>query len=74
MSKTITCREMGGTCDEGFSADTLKEINDMDHAHVTAATDDEHKALMEKMKAITPEELAEWNTKMEAVFAEKADD
>ena len=73
MSKTITCREMGGTCDEGFSGESLKEISDQGYAHVQGAADDEHKALFEKMQASTPEEMAAWNTKMEAVFAEKPD-
>ena len=65
---------MGGTCDESFSGDSLKEINDKGYAHVQNATDEEHVKLFEGMKAITPEELTAWNTKMEAVYSEKADD
>ena len=38
MSKTFTCRELGGVCEEKFSGDTLMEIVQKAMPHISDET------------------------------------
>lgn len=74
MSKTLTCREMGGPCDEPLSGNDLKEISDKGSAHVQNAADDEHKKTLETMQTWTPEEISAWAKKTQELLDSKQED
>lgn len=46
--KKITCREMGGPCDDVFEGETAMEIGKQIEAHV-GASDGEHMAVVREM-------------------------
>jgi len=63
--KKMSCRDMGGDCDVVIEADTPEEMMEKGkkHVHDMAEKGDEtHKGLVEKMKAMTPENLKEWES------------
>ena len=64
IMKSMTCRQLGGACDEVFSAETFEEIAELSKQHGRAmfqAQDAPHLAAMEKMKEMkSPEAMQNW--------------
>lgn len=55
MMKTMTCKQMGGACDEKFSAETFEEMAELSKAHgmeMFQKQDAAHLAIMSEMKTI----------------------
>lgn len=53
--KTMTCKQMGGACDETFSAETFEEMAALSKAHgmeMFQKQDAAHLAIMGEMKSI----------------------
>ena len=72
MSKTFTCRELGGTCDEKFSGDTFMEVIQKGMLHMTS--DEAHTASIMSMEARTGENKTAWMTRMQTEFDSKSED
>lgn len=69
--KKMTCSAMGGTCDMEITGETADELmkNGKQHVHDQAdAGDEAHKGVVEKMKALSPEEHGKWAEDMKAKF------
>lgn len=67
--KTMTCKQMGGACDETFSAETFEEMAELSKAHGMAMfqqQDAAHLAIMSEMKTLMEKPGA-----MEEYMAEK---
>jgi len=53
--KTMTCKQMGGACDETFSAETFEEMANLSKTHgmeMFQKQDAAHLAIMNEMKSI----------------------
>lgn len=53
--KTMTCKQMGGACDETFSAETFEEMANLSKAHgmeMFQKQDAAHLAIMGEMKTL----------------------
>lgn len=72
MSKTFTCRELGGVCDEKFSGDTFMEVMQNGMPHM--GSDDAHKASVIGMEKRTGENEERWMERMRREFDAKPDD
>lgn len=78
--KTMTCRELGGPCDEAFQGETSEEIMNAGAAHLMEMAakdaDEGHKEAAKMMEdaRTNPEAAKEWGNKFEADFAAKAED
>ncbi len=72
IMKSMTCRQLGGACDEVFSAETFEEIAELSKQHGRAmfqAQDAPHLAAMEKMKEMkSPEAMQDWFMARKAEF------
>jgi len=66
MSKTFTCRELGGICDEAFSGDTLMEIIEKGSRHMMS--DEAHKTAIMNMEKETGENQEQWMARMQSKF------
>lgn len=69
--KTLTCRDLGGACDENIAGATFEEIGQKCRAHVMEAVkrgDAAHKAAMNKMMSATPSEQAAMMVKYRKKF------
>lgn len=67
--KTMTCKQMGGACDETFSAETFEEMAELSKAHgmeMFQKQDAAHLAIMNEMKSVMEKEGG-----MEEYIAEK---
>jgi len=64
--KTITCREMGGMCDEPITAATKDEMLAKGMAHLEAA----HPEMAETVKTMPKEDpmMVEWAAKFDATW------
>jgi hypothetical protein len=63
--KTMTCNQLGGACDEEFTAETFDEMAELSRAHgqkMGEAGDAAHLEAMEKMKGLMkdPEAMQKW--------------
>lgn len=63
--KTMTCKQLGGACDEKFSAETFDEIAELSKKHgmeMFQKNDEAHLEAMNKMKKIMddPEAMKNW--------------
>jgi hypothetical protein len=56
MKTTMTCRQMGGTCDATITAGTSAEVARKMTAHVLET----HPEVANRMKNMTPEEHRRW--------------
>ncbi len=56
LMKTMTCAQMGGTCDTAMTAATEAEMVEMGMAHIATA----HPDMAEKVAAMTQEEKDAW--------------
>ena len=67
--KTMTCKQMGGACDETFSAETFEEMAELSKKHgmeMFQKGDEAHLKIMGEMK-----EVMQKPGGMEAYMAEK---
>ncbi len=63
--KTMTCKQLGGACDEIFRAESFEEIAEMSKQHgmeMFQKKDEAHLSAMNKMQALmkAPEEMEKW--------------
>ena len=63
--KTMTCKQLGGVCDQEFSADTFDEIAEMSKKHgmeMFQQSDEAHLKAMNKMRALMsdPGSMGKW--------------
>ncbi len=71
--KTITCRAVGGPCDEAISANTAEEMMENSMAHVQGADDEAHKAASAEMAGMSDEQKAGWAENVKEQFANAPD-
>ena len=71
--KKLTCKDLGGACDESIAGATFEEIGQKCRAHVMEAVkrgDPAHKAAVNKMMSASPSEqaamMAEYKKKFDA--------
>jgi hypothetical protein len=71
--KSLTCKDLGGACDESIVGATFEEIGQKCRAHVMEAVkrgDAAHKAAVNKMMSASPSEqasmMAEYKKKFDA--------
>jgi predicted small metal-binding protein len=64
--KTLTCAQMGGTCDAGISAETKEEMMEKGMAHL----DEAHPEMAADVKAMPSDapEMVEWREKFDAAW------
>lgn len=72
MTKTFTCRELGGVCEETFSGETFMEIMQKGAPHMMS--DDAHKASIMDMEKRTGETKEQWIERMQREFDAKPED
>lgn len=62
--KSMTCKEMGGSCDEVIHGSTAEEMsmNGMKHVEMT------HPEMATQIKAMTAEETAAWMAEFQPKF------
>lgn len=63
--KTMTCRQLGGACDEKFHANSFEEIAEMSKNHgmeMLQIGDEEHLKAMDEMQELSksPKAMREW--------------
>lgn len=71
--KTMTCQQLGGACNEKFSADTFEEIAELSKQHgmeMFQKKDKQHILAMEKMQAMmqSPEAMQKWYEQKKSEF------
>ena len=71
--KTMTCRQLGGACDEKFHADTFEEMAEMSKRHgveMFHKGDRPHMDAMQKMQDLmeSPEALHQWYEEKQKEF------
>lgn len=62
MTKTFTCREIGGVCEEKFSGNTLMEVVQKAARHMMS--DNAHKEQIMSMAQRTGENREQWMERM----------
>lgn len=72
MTKTFTCKELGGVCEEKFSGNTLMEIIGKGMPHMMA--DEAHKASIMDIEKSTGENQDQWMARMQKEFENRAED
>ncbi len=72
MTKTFTCKELGGTCDEAFSGTSFAEVMQKGMPHMMG--DEAHLASIREMEKRTGENEEQWMARMLKEFDEKAAD
>jgi len=72
MSKTFTCRELGGICDEKISGETFMDIVNQGMKHMYA--DDAHKEHMAGLSEGTGETKEQWFERMQKEFDQREED
>jgi hypothetical protein len=74
--KTMTCRQMGGPCDEKLQGGTPEEIMDKGAAHLRQMTDPEHVKAREQMEAMPRDSDAgrQWNDQFMKLWNDTPDD
>jgi hypothetical protein len=72
MSKTFTCKELGGICEEKFSGDTFVEIMQKGAQHMMS--DEAHTRAMMDMEKGTGENKEQWMARMQQEFDAKPED
>ncbi|MCA9099626.1 MAG: hypothetical protein KDA63_00655 [Planctomycetales bacterium] len=63
--KTMTCRQLGGACDQTFQGNTFEEVAELSKKHgmeMFAKGDEAHLAAMREMKELMndPNSMKEW--------------
>lgn len=77
--KTMTCKQMGGACDESFSAQTFEEMAELSKAHgmeMFQKQDAAHLAIMAEMKGLMekPGAIEEYMAEKRRAFDEAPED
>lgn len=77
--KTMSCKQLGGACDETFSANTFEEMAELSKAHGMAMfqqQDEAHLKVMEEMKSLmsNPNAMQEWMASRRKMFDELPED
>ena len=77
--KTMTCKQMGGACDETFSANSFEEMAELSKAHgmkMMQKQDAAHLKIMGEMKAIMdkPGAIEEYMAEKKKAFDEAPED
>lgn len=72
MTKTFTCKELGGVCEEKFSGGSLEEL--MQKAMLHMMSDDDHKRKIMDMEGDTGESREEWTKRMQEEFEKREED
>ena len=77
--KTMTCKQLGGACDETFSAETFEEMAELSKAHgmeMFQQQDAAHLKVMGEMKALMekPGAMEEWFAGKRKEFEDQPDD
>ncbi|MFK8104258.1 MAG: DUF1059 domain-containing protein [Saprospiraceae bacterium] len=72
--KSMTCKQLGGACDQVFQADTFEEMAELSKQHgkeMYKAQDAAHLAAMGKMQALmqTPGAMLKWFMEKKSAFA-----
>ncbi len=71
--KTMTCKQLGGACDQEFTANSFEEIAEMSKQHgieMIQKKDQTHiKAMQEMQKLMSdPEAMRNWMNEKKALF------
>lgn len=71
--KTMTCKQLGGACDEKFHAETFEEMAELSKKHgmeMAEGRDEEHLKAMEKIRELIndPQAMKEWMEKRQREF------
>lgn len=71
--KKMTCQQLGGACQQEFSANSFEEIAQLSQEHgkeMFAKGDEAHKAAMAKMMDLmqNPQEMQTWMTEKRQEF------
>ena len=77
--KTMTCKQLGGPCDQEFHAETFDEMVEMSQKHgveMAEKGDESHIKVMEKMREgmKDPKTMQEWVEKVRQEFDDIPDD
>ena len=77
--KTMTCRQMGGPCDDPFSGKTADDLIKAEDAHLKAAVaggDESHKSALEMMQGRwkNPIKGMGWYLETKKAFADLPED
>ena len=77
--KTMTCKQLGGACDETFSAESFEEMAELSKAHgmeMFQQQDAAHLKVMGEMKALMekPGAMEEWFAAKRKEFEDQPDD
>jgi hypothetical protein len=72
MSKTFTCKELGGICDKKFSGKTFKEIMDKGMKHMSS--DQAHMEQVAVLAMTSSETQEQWMARMQKEFKAKPED
>ncbi|MDZ4690264.1 DUF1059 domain-containing protein [Terricaulis sp.] len=72
MSKTFSCRELGGVCGQAFSGDSVMEI--MQQAMPHMQSDDVHKDHIAKFAETSGESRDAWMARVQREFDAKPQD
>lgn len=76
--KTMTCRQLGGACDQEFHAETFEEMAEMSKQHgmeMYQRQDPGHLKAMEEMQELMkdPEKMKKWFESKQREFEELPD-
>ncbi len=79
LMKTMTCRQLGGACEEKFEAETFEEMAEMSKQHgmeMLQQGDKNHLKAMEEMrvKMANFDAMKEWLEEKKREFEQKAED
>jgi hypothetical protein len=77
--KTMTCKQLGGTCDREFHADSFDEIAEMSKQHgveMFQCNDEAHLEAMNEMRALmqNPDAMKQWFENKRREFEALPDD
>jgi hypothetical protein len=72
MTKTFTCRELGGTCDATFAGDTVMDIVQKAGPHMMS--DEAHKSAVMSLPERTGENKQQWMDRIQREFDAKPED
>ena len=77
--KTMTCKQMGGACDETFSAETFEQMVELSKQHAMEMfqkSDEAHLKIMGEMKEMMqkPGAMEAYMAEKKRMFAEHPDD
>lgn len=79
MTKTMTCKQLGGACDKEFHAETFEDMAEMSKNHgmeMYGKGDEEHIKVMKEMRVLMsdPQAMKEWMESKKKEFDALPDD